>query len=95
MVETTKHDSMSARRKSKVKKILCLNVSGIREDWDCDTFDLLMIVVRLDTSLPVVKSSRSTGLNVGSTLTNRLIYLRVGEAFGLGVDAVHQRAAPA
>jgi len=32
MVETKKHDSMSARRKSPVKKILCLNVSGIRED---------------------------------------------------------------
>jgi len=27
--------------------ILCLNVSGIREDWDCDTFDLLLIIVRL------------------------------------------------
>jgi len=66
MVETTKHDSMSARTQSPVKMILCLNVSGIREDWDCDTFDLLLIVVRFDTSLPVVKSLRSTGLNAGS-----------------------------
>lgn len=65
MVETMKYDSMSARRKSTVKKILCLSVSGIREDWACDTFDLPLVVVRLGTPLPVVKSSRTTGKSIG------------------------------
>jgi hypothetical protein len=39
-----KYDSMSARRKSIIRKILCLSVSGIRDDWACNTFDLLLII---------------------------------------------------
>lgn len=93
IVETTKYDRLSARRKRNVKKILCLGVSGIREGWACGTVDLSLIVERLDAPLPVVKSSRRNNvplhIQTGRNQSTRLLVFVEGNPPSLERLRIH------